>query len=558
MGLVHYGAYTTPSAPTLVGVWGQVPLQVAANSVLHMRRVAALLAAVAMATAAIQWQARAQDGGPVAATPRAQCGPGSVPETGMQGRVSATDIASGAAAEGFRCNIEKVGQFGNTGGFRVHRYVDPAGHECAYYDTTPLFPTSVLAQGQELFGVYVLDMSDPANPVKTDNLMTAAMLSPHESLSINQKRGLLAAGMGGPATMPGFVDIYDLTQDCRRPVLKSSLPVGLLGHEGAFSPDGNTLWITSTGFGTMVALDVTDPVLPTILWSTFDHRIHGMNISEDGTRLYGAKLASAEKDGVTIFDVSQVQNRTPDPVVTVVSETSWPNVSIPQTAIPVTIGGRPYLVEVDEFAGRMIPSNQPAAPVGAARIIDIADDTKPQVVSEMRLEVNQPENRAQLTGDPGMNNPIGGYAGHYCAVPQREEPGIVACSFILSGLRVFDIRDPRNPKELAYFTGPPTQGFTGFGANSFAMSAPAFAPERGEIWYADGNSGFYALRLTNGVWPFKPPAAAPPAVQAEAQRAPDAGAGTLPSTGGNAPWAVAGAGLAVAALLTRRVTRRAG
>jgi hypothetical protein len=289
-----------------------------------------------MVTGALQLQARAQDGGPVPATPRAECGPGSVPETGMQGRVSNSDISSGKAADGFRCNIEKVGHFGNTGGFRVHRYVDPAGHECGYYDTTPLFPTSVLAQGQELFGVYVLDMSDPANPVQTDNLLTPAMLSPHESLSINVERGLLAANMGGPATMPGFVDIYDLTQDCRHPVLKSSSPIGLLGHEGAFSPDGNTLWVTSSGLGTMVALDVTDPAMPTPLWSSFDYRIHGMNISEDGNRLYGARLASDAKDGVTIFDVSQVQSRTPDPAVTVVSETTWPNVSIPQTAIPVT------------------------------------------------------------------------------------------------------------------------------------------------------------------------------------------------------------------------------
>jgi hypothetical protein len=529
-----------------------------------MQRVAALLAAVAMATAAVQFHARAQDAAPAPATPRAECGPGSVPETGMQGRVSAEDIETGRAADGFRCNVEKLGQFGNTGGFRVHRYVDPAGHECAYYDSTPLFPTSVLAQGADLAGVYVLDMSDPAHPVKTDNLMTPAMLSPHESLSINQERGLLAAGMGGPATMPGIVDIYDLTQDCRHPVLKSSAPFGLLGHEGAFSPDGKTLWITSTGFGTIVALDVTDPTVPVPLWSTFEHRIHGMNISEDGNRLYGARLGSGVDDGLTIFDVSQVQARTPDPQVPVVSQISWPNVSIPQTAIPVTIGGHPYLVEVDEFAGGPVPSTEPSARVGAGRIIDIADDTHPQVVSELRLEVNQPENRAQLTGDPGADNPVAGYAGHYCAVPQRNEPGIVACSFILSGLRIFDIRDPLHPKELAYFNAPPTQGFTNFGASSFAMSAPAFAPERGEVWYTDGNSGFYALRLTNGVWPFRTQAAGQGQVLAQRTAqpapapAPTTGRGTLPSTGAHPTWALAGAAMAVAALLTRRLSRRAG
>ena len=80
------------------------------------------------------------------------------------------------------------------------------------------------AGADQLTGVYVLDMSDPAHPVHTDNLLTPAMQSPHESLSLNAKRGLLAADMGNPPFNPGFVDIYDVSQDCRHPVLKSSLP----------------------------------------------------------------------------------------------------------------------------------------------------------------------------------------------------------------------------------------------------------------------------------------------------------------------------------------------
>ena len=31
------------------------------------------------------------------------------------------------------------------------------------------------------------------------------------------------------------------------------------------------------------------------------------------------------------------------------------------------------------------------------------------------------------------------------------------------------------------------------------MSSPSFVPERNEIWYSDGLSGFYAVRLTNGM-----------------------------------------------------------
>jgi hypothetical protein len=76
-------------------------------------------------------------------------------------------------------------------------------------------------------------------------------------------------------------------------------------------------------------------------------------------------------------------------------------------------------------------------------------------------------------------------------------PTIVACSFILSGLRVFDIRDPQKPREIAYFNQP-APITTPLKSGAYAMSAPAFAPERNEIWYSDGNSGFYNVRLTNG------------------------------------------------------------
>ena len=31
------------------------------------------------------------------------------------------------------------------------------------------------------------------------------------------------------------------------------------------------------------------------------------------------------------------------------------------------------------------------------------------------------------------------------------------------------------------------------------MSQPAFVPD--EVWFTDGTSGFYALKVADGVWP---------------------------------------------------------
>ena len=441
----------------------------------------------------------AAGGGAVAgATPRATCGPGSMPETGRQGRVPAADYASGRAVKGYTCNAVQVATSGTTGGYKVFRYTDRTGRTCAYYDSTLLFPKDVAKAGTATTGVYVLDMSDPAKPRHVNTLRTIAMQSPHESLNLNEKRGLLVAVMGYPTTNPGIVDVYDVSQDCRQPVLRSSTPLGILGHESGFSPDGRTYWVAATSRPLVVAIDLTDPSRPAMAWRTDKYRVHGMGLSDDGNRLYTTDLV---RQGVTILDVSEVQARKPDPQVREVSGLTWPEASIGQNALPVTIKGRKYLVEVDEFA-RNVTSYDPASPVGAARIIDISNEKKPKVVSNLRLEVHQPAaRRDDQRNDPQAQNGLQGYAGHYCAVPSRKDPTIVACSFILSGLRVFDIRNPERPREIAYFNKPALPGTNPRESGSYAMSAPAFDAARNEIWYTDGNSGFYNVRLTNGAWP---------------------------------------------------------
>ena len=431
---------------------------------------------------------------PLKATPGIPCGPGSNPETGIQGRVPQEDHDSGRAAEGYTCNTKQLGSYeaaenpiGSIGGFKVERYVDESGNECAYYDTTLLFPTNILdLQG----GVNVMDMADPKNPEFVKQLITPAMLSPHESLVVSQERGVLAAVLGNPLFNLGWVDIYDISQDCRAPVLKSSLPVGVFGHESGMAPDGNTFYAASPATETLIAVDIENLSLPVPIWyGAYDS--HGLSISNSGNRAYVAGTGS----GLHILDTSEIQERVPNPTVTELSNLTWESMSIPQNAIPISIDGKKYVMEIDEFGAQ--------SEVGAGRIINIEDETAPKVVSNLRLEVHQPENFAELAGDPGTLLPLQGYAGHYCNVPQRKDPGIVACSYILSGLRVFDIRDPKHPKEIAYFNAPVSDRLTpGFEASNWAMSSPAFDAENGEIWYSDGFQGFYTVKTTNDVWPF--------------------------------------------------------
>jgi hypothetical protein len=447
--------------------------------------------------------------GPVirGATPRAHCGPGSLPETGRQGRVPAVEYTNGRAAKGYTCNTVARGHQGETGGYQVDRYVDRAGHVCAFYDATLLFPKDVRRQ---VVGTAVLDMSHPTHPVQTASLVTPAFDTPHESMRLNARRGLLVAVSGNPYTQAGIVDVYDVASDCRHPIFKGSVPIGYLGHEGGFAPDGKTYWVSATAQPGITAVGLEDPAHPHVLWQSFDYKSHGIAVSDDGTRLYLAEpggtsvtpVIVADGPGLRILDVSQIQHRRPNPMVKQVSYLTWPDVSIPQNSVPVTVHHRHYLVEFDEF-----DSNEafyaPENSVGAVRIIDIQNERKPRVISRIRLEVHQTAARASdQQNDPQATFPLQGYAAHYCSVPRRLDPGILACSMILSGLRIFDIHDPYHPRELGYFNHPRVSDDTGTGLErgGYAMSAPAFDPAHKSIWYTDGNSGFWNVELTNGIW----------------------------------------------------------
>ena len=339
-------------------------------------------------------------------------------------------------------------------------------------------------------------MSNPSGPVQTDTLTELPMLSPHESVNVNQKRGLIAAVLGSPATYPGLVSIYDASKDCRHPVLQSTTPVARLGHESGFSPDGRTFYAASTATASVTAVDVTDPRAPRAVWQG-QVTSHGLSLNDDGTRAY-----IADPDGqLLVLDTTQIQQRRPDPQARELARLTWKRASIPQNAIPFTRDGKPYLLEVDEYTGGTTGGGDRDS-VGAARIIDVSDETRPRSIAQLRLEVNEPEAHRAASGDPGAQSPVQGYAAHYCDVSTPVEPTVVACSFIVSGLRVFDISDLERPKEIAYHVAPTRSRVeNGFQNSAFAMSKPALVPERREVWYSDGTSGFNVLRVSDAAWP---------------------------------------------------------
>ncbi|HWJ11754.1 MAG TPA: hypothetical protein VNS46_20405 [Nocardioides sp.] len=472
-----------------------------------LRRVLlAVVAAALVVTGAVATAGSSQADLSLGGVPEATCASGDPVETAEQGRVPRSDYESGRAAQGYRCNTVQVGHHGKrsilgSGGYKVQRYTDVTGRTCAYYDSALMVGLNVpgLLTGGAGLGVVVLDMTNPAKPVRTANLITPAMLQPHESLLVNHKRGLLAAVMGTLATAPGILDVYDVSRDCRRPRLMSTTLSGVMGHESGFAPDGKTFWTAGAAGFTLTAVDLTEPRRPRILKTKTGVVYHGLRLSADGRTMYVANIGSPsgrdasliDGAGLDILDVSDVQDRRPSPQIRTLSRLTWQESSIPQVAEPFTRGGRRYVFEVDEFSdlfGDLRRFNSPNSPVGAARIIDVTDPRAPVVVSNVRLDVHDPAIRADVAKDPGASAIVRSYTGHYCSLPTRDDPRIAACSMIGSGLRLFDISNVAHPREVGYFNQPGPDGAS-------ALSQPAWDVARRQVWYTDTDEGFFVVGL---------------------------------------------------------------
>jgi hypothetical protein len=476
------------------------------------------------------------------------CGPGDHPETALQGQVPANLRASGF--HGFNCNLQLIGQSqGDGANWQTTQFIDQAGHVCGYHGTA--FTTA----GRTHTGVPVVDLTDPTKPTPSAYLTTTSMLDPWESLKVNDRRQLLAAdnghnGGGGPE-----IDIYDISQDCRFPQLQSSIAVGtaggggdvapVVGHEGSWAPDGMTYYggDLRTNGGQYYAVDTVDPTHPKLIttWTPGIANVHGLSISDDGNRGYFVSLGFGDNladptapatNGLLIYDTSQIQARVANPQVPLVSKLLWKDGSGAQHTIPVKIGGKQYLVFVDEagsggFSSQTQRRNACAngfTPFPMARIIDISDETNPTIVSRLALEVHAVKACPMTSPDLDLNAlGIFTYGSHYCSVDNKQNATTLACGYFNSGIRVFDIRDPVHPREIAYYnpagTTTPSPGSNHTTTNQWVAGGADWCSaqlhldaQKGTLWSTCQDNGLVVLKFTNGVWPF-PTSSTPPGQQ---------------------------------------------
>lgn len=422
-----------------------------------------------------------------------QCSPLDRPETGIQGDVPLLDQLSGRATEGYNCGLTLVGYdpLGARGGNANMAW----SGDCAYIAGD---------------GVAVVDVSDPTAPRHVTTLRTAgstasletlhAVDAPDRSILVTGRYGLLPVGTG---TAP--VDVWDVS-DCRAPQHLSTISFPTNVHNLTLSADGRRVWATMP----LRAADITDPRNPVLLppiepqlaaaGSVHLQYAHEAWPSDDGTRLYVGGQLVFDNEELLVVDITDWPNRPPR----VLGATDVPGHSIR----PMRIGDRPYLLTSDESilnptANGCLPDLlTPFGGVARPSIVDVRFEDEPRVRGTLELAINHPLNCVtQLLSRVNAS-------AHYHDVDDADDTTFAMVSMWNAGLRIFDVRDPDQPREVAYFN--PGQvaselelaldplailGLVSGNGLDRAWAHVRYRPETGHLWLTTATGGFWVLEL---------------------------------------------------------------
>jgi len=135
-------------------------------------------------------------------------------------------------------------------------------------------------------------------------------------------------------------------------------------------------------------------------------------------------------------------------------------------------------------------------------IVDISDETRPRMLSLFPLPEPPPQSELKnfydKAGRFGPHNHH--HPNHQACLEDRDD--IAYLTYFNAGLRVYDIRDARMPKEFAYFVPPDPKTRIGIKPTRLvAQTEDVLVDRRGCIYISDKNHGIFILRLQR-VWPY--------------------------------------------------------
>jgi hypothetical protein len=332
-------------------------------------------------------------------------------------------------------------------------------------------------------GVAVVDVTNPAAPAQVRVIRTPALgessrelrVIPHQDLLLVLNHGCSElihrcanGSQAGRNLPPSTIEVYDVAgANALAPKLLSTYRPS---RQAAQTPHEFFVWTdprdedrilvygTTPGGGTTNQILVADfsrareGVFPET--ATFrlgqnlplDDRLHSFTVSHDGTRAYFAYLGG----GFMVADTSDFAEGRPQPQVRLVTppenRVAW---SDPGAHSAIKLPGRDVVMTTDEVYGKLggvLPAH--GCPWGWPRFIDIADETKPRLLSEYRLPVNE---QKSCEGVDEVRNNLSSFASHNPTLTKN----LALLTWHSAGLQVIDTSDPEQPKAAAQFLPEP-------------------------------------------------------------------------------------------------------
>lgn len=348
-------------------------------------------------------------------------------------------------------------------------------------------------------------MPDPNNPLSPPNTHRAMAMNWFAITSHEGRRIVVA----GAHTLMG---IFDAT-DCRNPVLKSLVDLHHLNvavHGLRLSKDGMRVYVSGVlTFDAMAVLDIADLSKPKILKS-WPRGAHDVEINDDETRMYMNSLTlpgTADGGGLRVVDITGIREcgggghgghdaqqagGEECPVeFKEISHYIWTGLS--HATRVGRVKGRLYAFTVDEYSSDL--AGTALCTPGWVRVIDLSNEQDPQRVADIKLGVSKPENCRAAAQDSVT------YNSHYLELDNKDDTRLVFISWYASGMRVFDVSDPEEPKEIAYLIPPAIpeavyQSAFGKPLADSTISHVRWRPELGHLWVVNVNGGFSILQFT--------------------------------------------------------------
>ncbi len=373
------------------------------------------------------------------------------------------------------------------------------------------------SKGHPHAGVLVVNIQDPAHPEVVGEIGRPDEGNPSETsrelrvwpserllLVLNLRCDPLIHDCRGSPVEP-TVRFYDIAgKRAAKPVLVSTYHPLRTPHEFFLWQDPNDpsralLFMSTPGYfgGSLLVTDIStarEGVFREVAsWSTSfpdpgpNDDLHSVSVSPDGMRAYLAFLTA----GFFVLDTSEVARGLPAPAIRLVTpltkRAQWPGLGAHSA---VKVPGRDLVLTTDEVYGGIGPDE--GCPWGWVHLIDVTDESSPQVVSEYKV---LPYNDQTYCDQVSAERDVGSsFSSHNPTVTEH----LALVTWHSAGLQVVSTEDPDRPTQVAEFVPEPLEAVAtedpilSSGPDQVVMwSYPII--EDGLIYVVDIRNGLYVL-----------------------------------------------------------------